>query len=288
MMRRRVVAGAGAAAVGAATAIAALVIGMGAGWAENTTSSAWGLAADGQFPLEKTPFIESTDGTEQTSSALELPENDFIEVGAVKLTAGDDKASTEVTDITLIPGFGDQIPEELQDAFNDTKDQLCSAGEPLPDAGEEIENTPLGDVIPDTLTDNLNVDALCSALEAGDALVGIDAVNVECEGDDGSMDLGALTLLGQEIDLPELEKDMPILPDNPLLSITANKHTKNDDGSYQVDGLSINIADGAQTINLAGVLCGVPQEDTDVEPTEDNDDDAPAPSPVTTELPVTG
>lgn len=274
-MRRRA-AGAGAAAIGAVTAITALVIGMTAGHAETTTSSAYGIAAVGPIPIEPTPFVESTDGTDQTSTQLELPENPLIALAAAKVNAGESTASVKLVDLALAPGA--ELPEELA-PLQDALDQLAEGLAPLCEAGDPIEQippNPITDLIPEGA---LDPQQLCDSLSGGaPALLEVGLVEVFCEGDTGGLDVADITLLGQDIPIPPVEPNMVIIPPNPLLSITANKQTENEDGSFTVEGLVIDVGEGTEVITLGSATCGGAGE----EPT------APAPTPVTTPLPVTG
>lgn len=325
------VAGVSAAAVGAATAVTALMIGMSPGYAASTTSSAYGGSATGAAPFAPTPTVTSTDGSTKTSSAAGLPSNDFISVGALTLSAGNDTASTKLANVDLLSSTS--LPSALTDAFKPLSD-ACNVAEP-------VLGTVLGAVkqITDQLPDELPItdpDDVCNALDSAGGLASIDSVDVSCKGEGGTMSLGDVTLFGQKIGLPDLDPNTAIIPDNPLLSITANKQSKNDDGSFSITGLVIDIANGQETINLAGATCGKPQakvaatstskpadrdcpsSNGDVKPgtpltdiydnPEDvkkdpfrldaNDNgiacdpewqpDAPKPSPVTTDLPVTG
>lgn len=100
-MTRRAIAGAGAAAVGAATAVTALVLGTVTGYAEAGTSSAFGVSAEGIIPIDPTPYIESTDGSEQKDDLVNIPLGEFGEVRAATLIAGNDVASTELAGVEL-------------------------------------------------------------------------------------------------------------------------------------------------------------------------------------------
>lgn len=285
-MRKRLMAGVSAAAVGAATAVTALVIGTTTGWAADTTSSAWGFSATGAQDFAKTPYVESTDGTTQKSSAGSLPDNDYISASAIDLMAGNDTASSSVGSITIA---GTGLPTAIQDQLSNLTDQLKTACGQLP------SDPSLGDLtgsLPDQLApilDNIpdaSLSTLCDAIDsAGTDLLKIDATSVKCDGDTGTMNLGDIELLGTKLSLPvDTPKNFKPLPDNPLLTITANKQVKNDDGSFDITGLSIDIA-GQETINLLGAECGKPQ--AEVEPTSSKKS-APKPAPVTTDLPVTG
>ena len=59
-MNSRKLAGASAASVGAATAVVALLLGTVSGNAgEDTTASAFGIAADGLLDIDPTPYVDA-------------------------------------------------------------------------------------------------------------------------------------------------------------------------------------------------------------------------------------
>lgn len=279
-MKRRAIAAAGAATLGAATAVVALVASTTVGFAETTTSSAYGIAAEGAIPLEPTPYIESTDGSTQTSNALELPDNPLVSLTAAELTAGDDKASVELLDVGVLP-IG-ELPEELEGAFEQLKaalQPLCDAGNPI----EQIPSNPLTDALPGELKDALDPNQLCDALDdPPSALLELGVVRVYCEGDEGGVRLVDVTLLGQKLPIPEAPEDLPEFPENPLLTVAVNKQVKGDDGSFSVTGLEITIGGDAQKLTIGNATCGATDKDDDDDPT------ATPPNPVTTGLPVTG
>lgn len=279
-MKRRVIAAAGAATLGAATAVVALVASTTVGFAETSTSSAYGIAAEGAIPLDPTPYVESTDGSTQTSNAFELPEElkPLISLTAAEVTAGDDKASVKLLDVGVLP-IG-ELPAELESAFEQFKaalQPLCSAGDPI----DQIPSNPLTDALPDELKDVLDPNQLCDSLDdPPSSLLELGVVEVYCEGDEGGVRLVDVTLLGQQLPIPEAPEDLPEFPENPLLTVAANKQVKGEDGSFSVTGLEINLGDGAQILRLANATCGASEKDDD--PT------ATPPNPVTTGLPVTG
>ncbi|MGH3518779.1 MAG: choice-of-anchor P family protein [Haloechinothrix sp.] len=99
---RRSIAGAGAAAIGAATAVTALVLGTATGVAQPGTSSAFGVSAEGTLlNIDPTPYVESTDGSTQTSEVANVPLGEFGEVRLITLLAGDDTASVELAGVDL-------------------------------------------------------------------------------------------------------------------------------------------------------------------------------------------
>lgn len=100
-MSRRAFAGAGAAVIGAATAVTALVLGTVTGHAAAGTSSAFGLSAEGLIPIEPVPTVESTNGTAQTNNLVDVPLGENGQIRAATLTAGDDTASVELAGVKL-------------------------------------------------------------------------------------------------------------------------------------------------------------------------------------------
>ncbi len=281
-MRPRALAGAGATALGAVTAIAALVIGTTAGYAETVPSSAYGIAAEGPVPIEPTPYVESTDGSKQENSAFTLPDNPLVSLEVAKVTAAENSASAELLNVGLVPGA--ELPEQLS-ALNQPLQQLMAGLEPACQVDNPAEpvTDALGDVLPGEIVKQLDPQQLCASITAGEtpALVSIELVHVACDADSGSVEIANVAMLGQQVAIPPLEDETPILPENPLVTITANKQTSNDDGSFTVVGLEIDLGGGTEVITLGSATCGFIEPDTD-KPT------APPPTPVTTGLPVTG
>lgn len=266
--------------MGAATAIVALVAGTTVGHADATTSSAYGISAEGFVPIEPTPQVESTDGTPQTSSELQIPPNPLLELEVAKVSAAENTASVELVDFALLPGA--ELPEQLaplKDALNQLADglkPLCDAGNPI----EQLPSNPITDELPEEVTEQLDPQKLCDGL-AGDmpAVLGIDLIKVACTGKTGTVEVANLTVLGQPITIPGTEPNTEI-PADPLANITINKQTENEDGSFTVEGVVIDVADGAEVITLGSATCGGS--------TPPSGPTATAPAPVTTGLPVTG
>lgn len=278
-MRRRMFATAGAGVIGAATAVVALVVGTTAGFAATTKSFAYGIEAIGPIPIEPTPYIESTDGTEQTSTAIELPDNPLVVAAIIDLMAGDDTASVQIARVLLPAETG--LPDELA-PLADALKQISDALTPLCDADTPaLPENPLTDALPVDLGEALDPAQLCEALENPARLLELKAVEVSCDGDTGMTKIAEISLLGQEVPIPPLEPNTEIIPANPLLALTANKQVAGEDGSFSVTGLEVNIGDGEQIINLGNATCGAGEKD-------DNPPTATPPPPVTTGLPVTG
>jgi hypothetical protein len=259
-------------------------------------SSAYAVSAEGHVPVDKTPYIESSDGRRQSSSALELPKNPLLSVRAGTATAGNDAASVELFDVVIGPDVLSQVkvPPELK--------QTCST---LPAQGADdlpIPDLPLPDLglpLPTPSTADLpakNLPELCNLLlTPPSSLLAIDAVNVWCTGDDGGVDIGSLTLLGQKIAVPTT-KQVITIPAAPLATITVNERTQRSDGSFTITGLTINLGNGAEVIRLASATCAKPAAKSTPKPTPqptlpapvDQPPMAPIPTPVKTHHPVTG
>jgi hypothetical protein len=259
-------------------------------------SSAYAVSAEGQVPIAKTPYAESTDGRRQSSSALELPHNPLLSVRAGTATAGNDSASVELFDVVVGPDVLSQVkvPPELKKTCANLPaqgaDDLPIPDLPLPNLGLPLPTPSTADL------PVKNLPELCQLLlTPPSALLGIDAVNVWCSGDDGGVDIGSLTLLGQTISVPTTKEEVTI-PAAPLATITVNERTKRTDGSFTITGLTINLGDGAQVIRLASATCSKPAAKPTPKPTPqptlpapvDQPPVAPAPTPVRTHHPVTG
>jgi hypothetical protein len=261
-------------------------------------SSAYAVSASGQVPIPKTPYAESPDGKRVTTSALELPKNPLISVRAGTATAGNNSASVELFDIVVGPDVLSQVkvPQELRDQCAN----LPATGAddlPLPDLALPDVGLPL----PELSTKDLpvkNLPDLCNLLlTPPKALLAIDSLNVWCSGDQGGIDVGSLTLLGQTVKLPTT-KQGTTLPAAPLATIKVNSQGKHSDGAFTVTGLSIDLGGGAETINLASATCAKPATHPKPKPKPpvnhpapaqvDTPPSAPVPTPVKTHQPVTG
>lgn len=95
---------AGAAAVGAATAVTALLIGSTAAVADETgpTSSAYGISASGLLTINPTPFAESKDGEPAHDQLLKLEPTKNLSVGVLTVDALGGAARTSVAEVDLL------------------------------------------------------------------------------------------------------------------------------------------------------------------------------------------
>jgi hypothetical protein len=280
-MRRELKAGVGITAVLAAIATGTLIAGSTSSQAAGTPSSAYGLSAGGAIPLDPTPYVESTDGSLEESSVLELPENDVVSLQAATVSAQNNRASVQLVGTSVGGGVLDQLPQlpaELTSACTQLLDDVAgpvdtSVLDPLlnPLGGTPL---PLDELPLDDLTD------LCETLlTPPDSLLGVDLITVSCRGDSGSVQVAGVELLGQTIDVPSTAPDTTI-PADPLLNITINRQTANADGSFTVEGLVVSLLDGTEVITLGSATCG--------NVTREQPPEAPVPDPVPTHHPVTG
>ena len=94
-----------AATVAVMAGSALLVAAPGASSADPTRSSAYGVSvnAGGQPAVPPSPFVESTDGSTKTTGAEAIPSQaaPLLAGNVLALSAGDDKASVEVTDLEI-------------------------------------------------------------------------------------------------------------------------------------------------------------------------------------------
>lgn len=291
-----------------ATAFAVLG-GGGTATAAGEPSSAFGLELSiaGNAVIEPLPTVESTDGKVVTDSLIGLPDNPVAKGGVINVSAENGKASSSVTDLGVGDGLLSQLPAEVTE-------QLGAACETIVDAIDPVTgavNTALGPLIGalgDALqqisdsTDGTPLDlgllgaidlselapldlaGLCSVLAGDDQLVGAGAVIAECNGDTGTTQLTDLTALGLPVDIDVDEPNASVeIPG--LLTITANRQTKNADGTFTVDALYVNLLDQVE-LTVASATCG--EVTSDGGPTTPTESDAPTPTPVESHVPVTG
>lgn len=147
---RRSTAGAAAAAFGAATAVTALVIGTATGAAQGGTSEAFGVLAEGLVPLEMVPHVQSSDGSTQSDSLAELPDNDLLSAAVLGIEAGDNVASAELAEVTVV----DQIiasAVEVSCEGSDRNTTIVGLEIPGEDFSESFSPEPNTKIVPEQL-----------------------------------------------------------------------------------------------------------------------------------------
>ena len=298
-----------ATALAAATAgVGLLVTAPGAASADATRSSAYGIqvSGGGEVIVPPSPKVESSDGSTKTAGGGSLPANPLgVSASVAELSAGDDQASVELADLGLAPS-AEQAPQELQDALQQLQDG-CEAlteevppleeepgeNEPAAPRGGELPLPPEFDPLEDLLTELLggfergDLEDFCDSFDASAPIVTVDVVDVSCTGDTGTVRIQDVTLLGQDVPLEpsNVEPNTAVVPENPLVTITANRQTTTDDDGFSVDGLAIELAGGEGEAIVANATCG---ETIATEASAPAPPAAPAPAPVSGSAPVTG
>lgn len=286
------------------------LLGGGTASAAGTPSSAFGielLLADNAVLAADTIAVESSDGKLVEDSLVGLPDNPLISGGVLNVSAQNGKAESSVTDLAVGDGLLAQLPAELTDGLTEVCGQLRDGLDPvtgqlndalrdqllpgldgaLQQIADGAEDSPidlslLGALDVSELTD-LQLDGLCSVLAGEDEVIAADAVIAECNGDAGTTTITDLTALGLPVDIDVDEPNASIeIPG--LLTITANRQTSNADGTFTVDALYVELL-GEVQLTVASATCG---EVTDDGGPTDNPSDAPTPTPIETNVPVTG
>lgn len=280
-----------AAALAVTTAAGLIVASSGAtSAAQATRSSAFGLAvyAQGDEAVPPTPYIESTDGSTQTTGGG-IPDNPLLSGAVAQLSAGNNQASVNLTDL-VIGSAAEGLPQELKEGLSQLQ-AGCAALEQSPGELPPIfEQLPIPGLETPT---NDELIAFCNGLLDGVVpnLLEVGVLDIACGGDAGRVTVTDLSALGAP--LPDIAGDVPpntkVLPDNPLISITLNRQTAGPNGGFTVDGLVIDLGEGQGEVIAGSTTCGevLPTSKPDPKP---NPDPAPAPipTPVPQPVPVTG
>lgn len=155
-MISRKLAGASAAGVGAATAVVALLLGTVSGSAaDEPTSSAYGLAAEGLVPIDPTPQVQAPpDGTD---ALVDLPSP--LGVGVLKVTASGSTSSATAVDLNIADLIEAQIIRASCD--NGVGDVSILGGDiggsalpSDPGVGEGLDLSPIAAVVFNHQSDN--------------------------------------------------------------------------------------------------------------------------------------
>lgn len=288
-----------AGALALATGVASVaLLGGGNAVAAGTPSSAFGLdlILAGTPVVEKTPAVESTDGSAVSDSLVDVPLAPVAEAGVVAVSAENGAARASVADLSAVLLDGqlaalDTLGEQLQ-PLCDVLDQI-----PLADAVNQVTGTlqesllgPLADALDPAIDLSLltaldleellpeQLGDLCDFALTGN-LIGASAVVAECSGDTGTTTIEGLNgLVGSLVDTNEPNSAIAI---DGVIEVVVNRQTANADGTFTVDAIYVNLLDQIQ-LTVASATCG--------EVTNDDSDpsDAPTPTPIETNVPVTG
>lgn len=260
-----------------------------------TKSYAYGLSINGEG---KQPYVESTDGSTQSSGEAAVADNPVVSGTIAELKAGDDVASVRVANLTIGSG-AQQIPADVVTQLNNLK-PLCDGLGEAP--GEQVLN-PIRDGLPTGLELPTEEDVVefCNGLVDADlpALASVDTVDISCDGDSGAVTIAGLRVLGAE--LPFAGDDIApgttlfdgeAAPLGDAVQVTLNRQTQRPDGAFSVDGVVVSLGGGQGEIVLGHTTCGEPlPAEPEVKGEERNEPrpaPAQAPAPVQRDLPVTG
>jgi len=282
-----------AATVAVMAGSALLVAAPGASSADPTRSSAYGVSvtAGGKEVVPPSPFVESTDGSTQTAGgAAAFPPDaaPLLSGDVLALSAGDDKASVEVTDLK----FGNlisELPPEVGAGLSELQAACEGVGEaPIEQFPDVIGEIPLP--LPNQPTEDELIE-FCNGVFDGDqvTLATIETLQVSCEGDSGRVNVVGASALGSDVpaNLQDVEANKELFPDNPLISVTLNRQTPGSNGAFTVDGLVVSLGGGEAEAVVASTTCGegIPQSSSGSTPGAPT---APAPTPQQGSAPVTG
>lgn len=297
-MKRHLSAAASVLLLTAGAASVALIGGSGASTAAGSPSSAFGIEATGAFPFAATPSVVSQDGSRVTDSAASLPDNPLLSGGLLEVSAENGAASSTVADLAVGDGILAMLPEDLASQLQPVCDGLDQI--PL----EQITDPLTGELLEGQLEDLLNqtsgtpidlaaitaldlsrllpqdLAGICDLLAGDVGLVGATAIVASCTGSSGTTTIADLTALGLPLQI-DTEQANATTEIPGVLALTVNRQTDNADGTFTVDALVLRLFDQAEIV-IASATCGR------VTFRDPNPTDPPSPTPVETNLPVTG
>lgn len=269
-------AGAGAAAIGAATAVTVLLLGSTAASAQETRpDSAYGLAASGLVTINPTPYVES-DGDPVSDELLGLGVGG---IGARVLTveAGGGAAESKVTELEVL----DLLKADLVRTYCDegTGGLQIVGGKVL---GVSLPETPLSG-------QTIEVSPLLK-LTLGEKTPNSDG-SVTVTGIELSVLPDAQANRGEELTSEE-RQSLPLLGNllGADLGQTAGTVGEVVDQLRGALGSALDVDGAVQTVTVGSATCSpVDQDEPEAdEPTGDDVPEAPKPEIVKADLPVTG
>ena len=278
---------AGIAGVALATAATMVLGAPSASGDHQSSSSAYGLSLGGS-PGE--PAAAFPEGPRKAGGELPAELEQLAAGGVLTVTAGDDRATARVTDLTLGSGL-DQLPDELQTGLQQIKD----ACDQLPAQPDDDVDQQILDQLPGELQELIdtpgNLRDLCLVIGDGTfaELASVDTLHVECDDRTGSVAVSDVRIFGSTTpvnDTDNVDRDTSVLPEElaPLIKITLNRQS-GEGQDFTVDGLVLELG-GEEVAVLASTTCGGPiahKQKPQEEPQQ-----APAPTPVQRDVPVTG
>ena len=280
-----------------ATTALVIVTATAASGEHQSGSSAYGVSVGG---TPGQPAVES-DGSQTQTGEGQLPGElgPLASGGALTVSAGNDRATATVTDLTL----GSEVallPQELKDGLANLT-QACTVVEQAAPADQAIDPLNVAiDQLPGgigTVVDLPTVEAattFCNGLLDADilSLAKVGSVMTECNDQTGTVTLTGTEVLGapQPLIAGQVAPETQLLPPElaPVARITLN-HQVRDGENFTVEGLRLEV--GGQVVAvIASATCGAPVAHApEVKPEEvEEPDQAPAPTPVKASVPVTG
>ena len=266
---------------------------------EVSSSSAYGASICGT-PGE--PAVAS-DGTSTQTGGGQLPAQlgPLASGGVLALSAGDDTASSAVTNLTLGSAVA-QLPQELKDGLANLN-QVCTGLGQATQANQAL--TPLNDAINQvpglgTVVEVPTVEAattFCNGLLDSDILdlATVGTLQAQCTDQTGTVTLSDVKVLGapQPVLVGAVAPETQLLPPElaAVAKITLN-HQVQDGENFTVEGLRLEV--GGQVVAvLASATCGGPAAAAEpvvqqAPPASKGPKQAPRPTPVRTSAPVTG
>lgn len=174
-MNSRKLAGASAASVGAATAVAALLLGtLSSSAGEDPTASAFGLAAKGLVPIAPTPYVEAPPGGEKALLEVPGPNANGIYIALLKVEAERFRSRATAVKVDIL-GLKLKVLEATCENGRGESSIIKTddGGKSGPDVGQEIDLSPVIKVEFNRQRrdrDELTVDAAVISLLPGDKL----------------------------------------------------------------------------------------------------------------------
>jgi hypothetical protein len=254
-----------AAALGAVTAVSALLVGTTAAAAgEIAPSSAYGIAASGLFDLDPLPAVESTDGEEVSDELIGLGEGP-VSARVLTAEASANAAESSVADL--------RVAGLLRAKLIRTH---CADGE----GGLQIvQGSLLGTPLPETAVPETEID--------GSPLVSV-VLNGQSRDDDGALTVTGIRLTvlpgaAGNLDAPLDAEDRQALPELGDLFGTEFSGPMQTVGDVVKELGGLDRVEALQTVVIGSATCS-----EGVEEDEEELPEAPKPEIVEADLPVTG
>lgn len=287
---------AGVAGIAMATAALLIASATTASGEHQSSSSAYGVAVGGS-PGQ--PAVES-DGAQTQTEGGHLPAElgPLAAGGVLDLSAGNDHATAEVTDLTLGQAVA-ELPQELKDGIANLT-QACTVVEQAGGADQAVgplnaalDQVPgIGQVV--DLPTAEAATTFCNGLLDGDilSLAKVGTLMTECNDKVGTVTLTDVETLGapQPLLAGKVAPETQLLPAElaDVATITLNHQTL-DGENFTVEGLRLEVG-GKEVAVLASATCGAPMAHApkvkDEKP--ERHKPAPVPTPAKTSAPVTG